>query len=85
MIKYLLYLILIFSVIKMYRNRLNSDEHIIYATLSILIGLIIINWLLSKTMKENFGNNNWWDKLKPKMNIKPIQPPKPSQPPKPTQ
>ena len=64
MIQYLLYLILIFSVIKMYRNRLNSDEHIIYATLSIFIGLIIINWLLSKTIKENFGNNNWWSKMK---------------------
>lgn len=69
MIKYILYLILIFCVIKMYRFRLKSDEHIIYATLSIFIGIIIINWLLTKTTNENFGNNksmSWWNKMRPK-------------------
>ena len=62
MIKYLLYLILIFSVVKMYRYRLKTDEHIIYASLSIFVGILIINWLVPKTYIENFTNNKLYDK-----------------------
>ena len=62
MIKNLLYLILIFSVIKMYRYRLKSDENIIYASLSIFIGIIIINWLVPKTFIEKISNNNHLDR-----------------------
>lgn len=49
MIKYLLYLVLIFCVLKMYRNRLKSDDKIIYAALSLFLGLIIINWIVPKS------------------------------------
>ena len=56
MIKYLLYLILLFSVIKMYRYRLKADENIIYASISIFVGILIINWLVPKTFIENFTN-----------------------------
>ncbi len=62
MIKYLLYLILIFCVLKMYRNKLKSDDKIIYASLSLIIGLVIVDWLVPKTnyekLKEHMKNNN---------------------------
>ena len=51
MIKYFLYLLLIFCVIKIFRFKLNSDDNIIYPTLSILIGIAIINWLIPKYHK----------------------------------
>lgn len=54
MIKYILYLILILYVIKMYRFRLKSDQNIIYASLSIFIGIIIINWIIPKSYIEKF-------------------------------
>ena len=57
MIKYFLYLLVIFSVIKLYRYRLRSDEHIIYASLSLFLGIIIIDWLLSQYTLEKFGQN----------------------------
>ena len=58
MFNYILYLILIISVIKMYRFRLKSDENIIYATLSIFIGIIIIDWLIPKSYIEKFTKSN---------------------------
>ena len=57
MIKYLLYLILIFCVLKIYRNRLKSDDKIIYASISLFIGLIIIDWLIPKSNIENIQEN----------------------------
>ena len=51
MIKYFLYLLLIFCVIKIFRFKLNSNNNIIYATLSIFIGIVIINWLIPKYHK----------------------------------
>ena len=63
MIKYFLYLLVIFSVIKLYRYRLRSDEHIIYASLSLFLGIIIIDWLLSQYTLENFGQNKDKQKL----------------------
>ena len=54
MIKYLLYLILIFCVLKMYRHRLKSDDKIIYAGLSLFLGLIIIDWLIPKNNFKKF-------------------------------
>jgi len=54
MIKYILYLILIFCVMKLYRNRLKSDDKLIYATLSLLLGIIIIDWITPKTYLEKF-------------------------------
>ena len=60
MIKYLLYLILIFCVLKMYRTRLKSDDKIIFASVSLFLGLVIIDWLVPKTnyekLKEHMQN-----------------------------
>lgn len=54
MIKYLLYLLIIFCVIKMYRYRFKNDNQIIYASLSLIIGIIMIDWILPKsTYKKN--------------------------------
>ena len=53
MIKYILYIILVLSVIKMYRFRLKTDQNIMYASLSIFIGIIIIDWIIPKTPIEN--------------------------------
>jgi len=55
MFKYILYIILIISVIKMYRFKLKRDENIIYSSLSIFIGIIIIDWIIpkSKHLKDN--------------------------------
>ena len=41
----------------MYKNKLDSDKNILYASLSMLIGLIIINWLIPKNIynKEYFS------------------------------
>ena len=54
MIKYLLYLILVLWVIKMYN--LNKINNVLYASISIILGVIIINWLFpDKIMNvENF-------------------------------
>jgi len=57
MLKYLLYLLIIFCVIKMYRYRFKSDEHIIYGSLSLLLGIIIIDWLLPKSTYDKFSQN----------------------------
>jgi len=54
MIKYILYLILIFCVMKIYRNRLRTDDKLIYAAFSLLLGIIIIDWLTPKTYYEKF-------------------------------
>ena len=59
MIKYFLYLFLIYAVIKIYRNKLKFDENIIYSSLSIFIGIIIINWMIPDY------NNNKDDNKKP--------------------
>jgi hypothetical protein len=60
MIKYLLYLMLILCVIKMYSNKLKTNDKIIYASISIFLGIIIIDWLLPKTnfekIKERMQN-----------------------------
>ena len=44
----------------MYRTRLKSDEKIIYASISLFIGLVIIDWLVPRTnyekMKEHMVN-----------------------------
>ena len=53
MFKYIFYIILIFVVLKMYKNNLNSNENIIIASLVMLIGFIAINLLISQT--ENFA------------------------------
>ena len=57
MIKYLLYLLIIFCVIKMYRYRFKADNQIIYASISLLLGIIIIDWLLPKSTYEKFSQN----------------------------
>ena len=54
MIKYLLYLLIIYSVIKMYRYRVVDNYQIIYASLSLILGIIIIDWLLPKSIYEKF-------------------------------
>ena len=51
MFKYIFYIILIFVVLKMYKNKLNSNENIIIASLVMLIGFIAINLLISQTEK----------------------------------
>ncbi len=53
MIRYLLYLLIIYSVIKMYRYRFRNDNQIIYASLSLIIGIITIDWILPKSIKNN--------------------------------
>ena len=55
MIKYLLYLLIIFYVIKMYRYKFKTDNYIYCASLSLLIGIIIIDWLLPKSIYEKFN------------------------------
>jgi hypothetical protein len=55
MIKYLLYLLVIFSVIKLYRYRLRFDEQIIYASISLFLGIVMIDWLLPRSAYEKFG------------------------------
>jgi hypothetical protein len=57
MLRYILYLILIISVIKMYRFRLKSDENIIYSSLSLFVGILIIDWLVPKNRIEKFINS----------------------------
>jgi len=57
MIKYLLYLILIFCVMKLYRNRLKTDEKLIYAAISLFLGIIIIDWITPKSYYEKFTHD----------------------------
>jgi hypothetical protein len=58
MIKYLLYLILILCVMKIYKNKLNTDTKLMYASGSLLLGIIIIDWLVPKTYNEKFTQHN---------------------------
>jgi len=55
MFKYFLYIILVLWVIKMYN--LNKTKNILYASISIILGVFIINWLFpdKNTNIENFG------------------------------
>jgi hypothetical protein len=57
MIKYILYLLLIFCVMKIYRNKLKTDDKLICAVLSILLGIIIIDWITPKKYFEKFTQN----------------------------
>ena len=57
MIKYLLYLILIFCVMKLYRNRLKTDEKLICAAISLFAGIVIIDWITPKTYYEKFTHD----------------------------
>lgn len=56
MIKYLLYLILILWITQIYK--LNTTNNILYALVSIILGLILINWLFTNTSFEKFSNVN---------------------------
>lgn len=55
-ILYLSYIVLIFSVLKFYKN--NSKYAELISTLLIIIGIYIINLLIPIKIKEKFGSSN---------------------------
>ena len=43
---------------KIYKNKLNTDTKLMYASGSLLLGIIIIDWLVPKTYNEKFTQHN---------------------------
>jgi len=67
-IKYILCFIIIFYLIKIYGNNLNSNKNIIYISLLIIVFIIIfdlfINFFISKNKIESFTNNEFTNENK---------------------